>query len=79
MARSRKRQAAKNRVKDERRGFCETQRRIKMDSQAIFAEYMRLADSGGVCPVCGYPLVDPDALMSCSVFSPKGIVHESCA
>lgn len=79
MARTRKRKAARERERSERREVCEAFRGFKEDRAVILAEYERLVEAGACCPVCGCPLVDPSRLLSVSVPTPLGIVHEACA
>ena len=79
MARSRKRPGARARERAERREVCEAFRGLKEDRAVILAEYERLVEAGACCPVCGRPLVDPFRLLSVSVPTSLGIVHEACA
>lgn len=79
MARSRKRPGARAKEQEERRKACEAFRGFREHRAALLAEYGRLVDAGGCCPVCGRPLVDPSRILSVSVPSPLGIVHEACA
>ena len=79
MARSRKRPGARAKERAERREVCEAFRGLKEDRAVILAEYERLVEAGACCPVCGCPLVDPFRLLSVSVPTPQGIVHEACA
>ena len=79
MPRSRKRPEARAKVRAERRERCEFFRVLKVDEAELLAEYERLVEAGACCPVCGRPLVDPFRLLSVSVPTPLGIVHEACA
>ena len=79
MARTRKRSKTRDKERAERRELCEFFRAFKEDQAQLLAEYGRQVDAGAVCPVCGCPLVDPESLVSCSVMTPEGIVHEACA
>jgi len=79
MARTRKRKASRERERSERREVCEAFRGFKEDRAVILAEYERLVEAGARCPVCGCPLVDPSRILSVSVPSPLGIIHEACA
>lgn len=79
MARTRKRKAARERERSERREVCEAFRGFKEDRAVILAAYARMVEAGACCPVCGRPLVDPSRLLSVSVPTPQGIVHEACA
>ena len=79
MARTRKRKATRERERSERREVCEAFRGLKEDRAVILAEYERLVEVGACCPVCGRPLVDSSRLLSVSVPTPLGIVHEACA
>ena len=79
MARSRKRSGARAKERAERRETCEASRGFKGYQAALLAEYEGLVKAGACCPLCGLPLVDPSRLISVSVPSPVGIVHEDCA
>lgn len=79
MPRSRKRPETRARERAERRERCEFFRGFKVNQAELLAEYERLVDAGACCPVCGRPLVDPSRILSVSVPSPLGIVHEACA
>lgn len=79
MARSRKRPGARAKERAERREVCEAFREFGEFRAALLAEYGRLVEAGACCPVCGRPLVDPSRILSVSVPSPLGIVHEACA
>jgi DNA repair exonuclease SbcCD ATPase subunit len=79
VARPRKRPGARAKERAERRESCEAFRLFREQRAALLAEYGRLVDAGGCCPICGRPLVDPSRILSVSVPSPLGIVHEACA
>ena len=79
VARTRKRAKARDRERAERRETCEAFRGLKEDQAGILALYARMVEAGACCPVCGRPLVDPSRLLSVSVPTPQGIVHEACA
>ena len=79
MARSRKRSGARAKERAERRETCEAFRLFREQRAVLLAEYGRLVDAGGCCPICGRPLVDPSRILSVYVPSPLGIVHEACA
>ena len=79
MARNRKRAAVRDRERAERQDVCEFARWIKELQQAKLRSYMHQVGRGAVCPVCGLPLVDPSSLVSLSVQTERGIVHQKCA
>jgi hypothetical protein len=79
MARPRKRVSVRIRESAQRREQCELARLEKMDRAWILAEYERQVEAGGVCLICGRPLVDPDSWISINVWSELGPIHEACA
>jgi len=79
MARNRKRAAVRDRERAERQAECEIACLIKELQTAMLNRYMHQVQRGAVCPVCGLPLVDPSDLVSLSVQTEQGIVHQKCA
>jgi DNA repair exonuclease SbcCD ATPase subunit len=79
MSRTRMRVKARDKKRELRRGSCEVSRALKLEQAEAWAEYSRMVRAGAACPICGHPLVNCDELVSISVMTDRGIVHESCA
>lgn len=79
MSRTRMRVKARDKKRELRRGSCEVSRALKLEQAEAWAEYSRMVRAGAVCPICGHPLVNYEELVSISVMTDRGIVHEWCA
>ena len=79
MARSRVRPSTRAKVRAERRELGELLRQRKAFGAELLAEYEILVEAGACCPICGFPLVDANELVSVSAWTESGITHEDCA